>query len=575
MTTRDLQGLSSLEFGQKFCKVPDGSGRLGALMFYPAVRPFFAAYDARDPVTGLPLFDRLALLLVKKAGKSTFGGELVTYELVAGSEPDREIIIVASDFEQSKNVVFASAARFINRHPWLSKNVRVLAHELIYKQTVTDPATGGRHMQEHIVRAVAARDVRSLHGVNPVLVVFDEFWAHQDYGIVEALAPSPTRRYSRHLILTYAGLRSQMREGNPLWDLWQTWQAGTDPRLFVLYIGGPDGWKKVPWIKPSFIESQRRQFAAVPSKFKRLWENEWSTDDAGSFLTGEEIASAIDSTLTEPERGEPSISYTIGVDLGLTFDWSAVVVSHIGPDHKLVVDAVRFWRGTRQRPVSIAAIEDEIIALSKRFRIGRCVLDQWQSHFLAERLHQRGLREVFTVAVDPARLDRMAVTLKRVFATRTIRIPRHPELVEQLETIVGVEQKRRDLVRFTSGSGQDAGKHDDLVVALCLSMEHQAESIGRVAMPQTWTSCDRVLNVAGFSPTDCFLVAPGATGFVPPGNSDPVCRECAGWKFLRRAYAEHIEAGGEAMSLRTFRGRLLDNDFVGLCRQRTWQEWYF
>ena len=373
---------------------------------------------------------------------------------------------------------------------------------------------------------------------------------------------------------SYKGLRSQRREGVPLFYLLQRWESKADPHLFVSTLAGLDAWRSIPWIKQSFIEAQRRQFAAVPSKFKRLWENEWSTDDAGSFLTGEEIHAAIDPTITEPERGEPGISYTIGVDLGLTFDWSAVVVSHIGSDHRLVVDAVRFWRGTRQRPVSISVIEDEIIALSKRFHVGRCVLDQWQSHFLSERLHQRGLREVFTVAVDPARLDRMAVTLKRVFATRQIRIPRHPELLEQLETIIGVEQKRRDLVRFTSGSGQDAGKHDDIIVALCLTMEHQAEQIGRVAMSESWKSCDRALNIDGFSPLDCFLIAPGATGFVPPGDSDPVCRECVGWRFLRHAYREHVEAGGEAMSLRTFRGRLLDNEFVGRCLQRAWQDWY-
>jgi hypothetical protein len=79
-----------------------------------------------------------------------------------------------------------------------------------------------------------------------------------------------------------------MREGNPLWDLWQRWKANSDPRLFVSFIGGPDGWKQIQWIKPSFIESQRRKFASVPSKFKRLWLNEWAAGDEGSFLSGEE-----------------------------------------------------------------------------------------------------------------------------------------------------------------------------------------------------------------------------------------------------------------------------------------------
>ncbi|MGE3511921.1 MAG: hypothetical protein AB7N65_23915 [Vicinamibacterales bacterium] len=106
-------------------------------------------------------------------------------------------------------------------------------------------------------------------------------------------------------------------------------------------------------------------------------------------------------------------------------------------------------------------------------------------------------------------------------------------------------------------------------------MEHQVGQIGRVALPESFNRCDRAMNIAGFEPTRCFLVAKGAAGYMPPGNSDPVCRECSGWKFLRQAYADHVAAGGERMSLRTFRSRLLDNEFVGRARQATWQNWYF
>ena len=214
----------------------------------------------------------------------------------------------------------------------------------------------------------------------------------------------PEPPYLPNAALLVQGLRSQMREGNPLWDLWQRWKAGSDPRLFVSHIGGPDGWRSIPWIKPSFIESQRRKFASVPSKFKRLWENEWASGDEGSFLSGEEIHAAIDPDLSEPAQGLPGMAYTLGVDLGLTFDWSALCLTHIGPDHKLTVDAVRFWRGTRARPVSIMAVEEEIVALAQRFHIGRVVLDQWQAAQLSERLGQRRVREVFTVTVDPSRL---------------------------------------------------------------------------------------------------------------------------------------------------------------------------
>jgi hypothetical protein len=566
--------LSTPEFFAKFLRVPDG-GRLLSLQLHAAQLAALDAWDLLDPQTGLPVYDAHLWAWIKKAGKSATAGGLVLKELVDGIGEDREIIIVASDFEQSKNVTFASAVRYVRRHAWLTKRIRLLGHELIYGQTVTDPRTGGRHLQEHIVREVPARDARSLHGVNPVLVVVDEAWAQNDYGVLEALAPSPTRRVSRTLFCSYAGLRSQMREGNPLWDLWQRWKAATDPRLFVSYIGGPDGWRSIPWIKPSFIESQRRKFASVPSKYRRLWENQWASGDEGSFLSGEEIHAAIDPELSEPAHGLPGIAYTLGVDLGLTFDWSALVLTHISSDHKLTVDAVRFWRGTRSRPVSIMAVEDEIVALSKRFHIGRVVLDQWQAAQLSERLGQRGVRDVFTVAVDPSRLDRLATLLKRSFSARQIRIPRHPELLEQLETIISIEQKRRDLVRFTSGAGQDAGGHDDIVIALALAMEPQSHDIGRAALPATFNQCYRAASVRSFSPLQCFLVGGSEANYIPPGNSDPSCAACPGWIYARQAFRDYKDRGGENIDIRTWRRRfVIDNEFVGRAKQAQWEFWY-
>jgi hypothetical protein len=235
--------------------------------------------------------------------------------------------------------------------------------------------------------------------------------------------------------------------------------------------------------------------------------------------------------------------------------------------HKLIVDAVRFWRGTRQRPVSIMAVEDSIIELSKRFWIARCVLDQWQSSYLSERLNQRGLIETFTVAVDPARLDRMATQLQRVFAARQIRIPRHPELVEQLETIQGVEQRRRDLVRFTSGSGQDAGRHDDIIVALALSMESQNDQIGRSQIPDSFRSCWRSATVA-YDPCRCY-----AFGGSDPGvGGDASCRARIANVYIKEQFAKFLAQGGDpSIRLRGFRKlHVLNSDFVSMVLANRW-----
>jgi hypothetical protein len=248
-------------------RIPDTHTRqLVPLKLHAEQARVVAAWDARGD-DGLPLYDEYALLWIKKAAKSTTAAGLVLAELVGGPESDREITIVASDFAQSKDVTFAAACRFVRRHPWLSKHIKVTTNSLVYRETCTDARTGGRHVEEHIVRAVPARDAKSLHGGNDTLTVFDEYWTQADYGLVEALARSSARRCPRIIEATYAGLKSMARPSVPAFDLWQRWQRGDDPRLFVSFIGGPDGWRLVPWITERLIESERRRFAAVPSKF--------------------------------------------------------------------------------------------------------------------------------------------------------------------------------------------------------------------------------------------------------------------------------------------------------------------
>ena len=66
------------------------------------------AWDQLDPLTGLPLSDTHLWTWIKKAGKSATAGGVVLKELVDGIGEDREIIIVASDFEQSRTSGFLS-----------------------------------------------------------------------------------------------------------------------------------------------------------------------------------------------------------------------------------------------------------------------------------------------------------------------------------------------------------------------------------------------------------------------------------------------------------------------------------
>ena len=120
----------------------------------------------------------------------------------------------------------------------------------------------------------------------------------------------------------------------------------------------------------------------------------------------------MDSTLSEPAAGALEATYAMGIDLGLTLDWSAVVLVHLDAARRVVVDLTRTWRGQKGTPVSLAAVEDEVLRLTRRFPVGRVVVDAWQAQYLVQRLRDHGVRNLATTTIDPAHLDRLATLTK-------------------------------------------------------------------------------------------------------------------------------------------------------------------
>lgn len=558
-------GVSFAAFLDAFVRVPDAAGRLTPLRLHAAQQAVVDAVDAVD-ATGARPCRELVCSWLKKAGKSTTLAAVAVWGLAADARggPDREVIIAASDLAQSKDVVFATAARIVGRHPWLRRHCKVSATEIAFRQEVVEPATGGRYTQTHVLRAVP-RDVRGLHGSNASLVIIDEAWTMDDYELLEALAPSAARTNPLTIYASYAGLVSQQRPGVPWFDLLQRARAGDDPALVLSELRGPEAWRAVPWITRRWVEQMRRTLPGP--KFRRLVENEPSTGEGGGFVDPSELAAAVDATWREPEQGAPGTRYAVGVDLGVSHDWTGLVVAHVeAGTGAVVVDAVRWWRGTRARPVSLPDVEGEIMRLVARFPVRAVRIDQWQGRLLADRLAQRGV-PAGVVTTESAWLDRAATTLRGLFAGRQIRLPRHEDLIAQLEGL-RVEELRRDRLRYTTGAGGvGAAAHDDLVVALSLAIDGLGRDVGARRLPEAFRNCLRADYFATvpagrrplFQPAGCYLLGGGA---VP---SDPVCGACVGHVAVRQAWQTWGQAAG--LDLRGVRALFGDNEFTS----RRWQ----
>jgi hypothetical protein len=266
-----------------------------------------------------------------------------------------------------------------------------------------------------------------------------------------------------------------------------------------------------------------------------------------AFLTFQETQDALVHG-PEPERGALGARYTAGLDLGLTFDWSAFVIGHCDARGVFSVDVVRTWRGTPLRPVNLWELEETILDLAKRFHLSAMAVDQWQAQGLVQRLARFGVRGVRAVTIEPAKLDTLTTMVKGAFSRRLIKIPsREVDLREQLESLevieTGTKNRRRDRLRFESGQGSGAGAHDDIAVALALALELGAPQLGQRKVPDM--SCAVQDYFGGGHKNHCFIATGGP--HVPFGD-ETVCQRCGMYNAVREAW----QAAGRPTDLRTF-----------------------
>lgn len=512
------------QFVQDHCRIPDRHGGLVPLIIHPIFNEFILAMDAR--VLGERPYDLGVLSLQKKVGKTVMVAAYGDYEFLLGpfAPFDREVYIIASVQAQATNVTYQHAVRFVTRHPYYSTRVKVGANEMTFTEQKVDPRTGGRFTTTHILRALPKPD-RSLEGLNPSCVIFDEAWTHDSWEGLEGLSLSPARRCPIQIWSSFAGLRSQQRPGVPWFDVVNRGRSG-DPRVALVERTGPN--VEVPWHTDQWRAAMRKQYEFCLSRYLRLAENKVAAADDAAF-SAEEIFAALDDGRPEAERGEAGVRHQAGLDVGLTVDETKLVIGHVDRRGVFVVDVVRGWKGTRTKPVNLTAVEAEVLALHRRFPLASLSVDQWQSKQLQEGFIRGGIPVVKSVVIEPAWLDRAVTVLKRVFAQRLITIPRRdPELREQLESLV-LKETRRDRLRFDSGRGPtEAGRHDDAVIALTLALMQATGAVGRRSMPTF--ACAHAAYLGRH--VDCCIANPIRGMALPLDTGGAVCRSCKGWQAI-------------------------------------------
>lgn len=337
---------------------------------------------AFTPKRGRMPYSTVVYSAPKKSGKTTVGA-LVGLWWALSQEPYNEIYCVANDQEQARSRVFQGITRAIELNPALAADTT--------RNALRFPATDTR------IEALAS-EYAGAAGSNPGLTLFDELWAYyleRSQRLYEELTPSPTRKTSCRLIVTYAGYEG---ESLLLKNLYDRGLAGEqlDPELPV-YANGSlfvywDHEPRMPWQTEEYYESQRQELR--PSAFARMHRNEWVTSEA-SFIEPEQWDACVDPD-HRPLVADSGQPVYVGVDAATKRDTCAVVgVQYDRATGRVVLAFHKIWEPAPGSPLDLEeTLEAYLLDMRERFNIAEVKYDPYAMQRSAPTLQKAGLRMV-------------------------------------------------------------------------------------------------------------------------------------------------------------------------------------
>lgn len=372
----------------------------------------------------------LALLgMCKKNGKSTIASGVALYMLFA-DVPNAEVYSVAGDKDQAK-IIFQMTKKAIERNPILFDSVK------IYKDEIIVPSTNS-------IYKVLSADAPTAHGLNPSCVIFDELWNQPSRDLYDALTQSPVREEPLTFIVTYAGTD----QTSLLFELYQTGMRKQDPKMYFF-------WSEknlAKWITREYLEQQRMRLPA--GVYQRLHENKW-VEGQNAFITRAEVEACKDYTLKPQLSGKENVKYYLAVDLGLVRDRTVLTICHKdSKDNLIYLDYIKTYQGSKQSPVLIADIENDIIWANQNFNIRKTILDIWQMKNSAQKLKRAGIRiEEFTFTSST--IQKLSQNLYYIFHNGLIRIFPYKLLEDELLSLNAEEKSYGWRLDHKSGGYSD------------------------------------------------------------------------------------------------------------------------
>ena len=332
----------------------------------------------------VPAFGSIAMICSRKNGKTSMLAAYALYRLF-NDETSPEILLAAASDKQAGRL-FDSCVAFIRRNPELMDMVQLRE----YVGEIARADGGGK-----ILRMANSGD--NLAGFNPSLVIVDELasWTKpsQRKAWAQLTTAGGARKNTQVFTITTAGdaqdressILGRMLDRNeavgeiekqPGLTISRNAEASTliynysaptkDPHdTAAMLLANP-----ASWITEDFLARQANNPELSPQEVLQLHGCVWVAGTS-AWITAEWWNNAIDRDAVIP----PGARVSLGVDIGLVNDASAIVTAYQRPDDGKVVLEAAIWTPSPGRSVDLADVEQHIRDQAERFHVAGVFYD--------------------------------------------------------------------------------------------------------------------------------------------------------------------------------------------------------